>query len=44
MQFDSYNPSNIAPWIDPPPTTVQQALDRIALYLYNTSSGTDPIL
>ena len=44
MSFDTYIPTNIAPWIDPPPTTVQQALDRIALYLYNTSSGADPIL
>jgi hypothetical protein len=33
-----YTPANLANWIAPPPTTVQEALDRIAAKL-TTSVG-----
>lgn len=38
----SYTPGNGADWVDPDPTTVQQALDRIAAYLAFAVGGPIP--
>ena len=38
-----YNPADPSYWESPAPTTVQEALDRISKYIYNTSSAVIPL-